>query len=263
MFGITQTAIKRLGDKRLVWRAATLSLAAASRGPRHPEGAQARALALICGHSWVLQRVNELEKAQAAALDSLALGRKLPWPRNTAFCLKCLGRLSRIRAEATDDSIARDAFLAKSESYLVDAIAEFTALPDRDRHAEIGDCHSLLGRTLLVANRFDEARAAALEAESLLSASAGKDYQDLQILHGDLAGPHDPQSAEGFYTAVIYQCARDDARYSEIYARAYYSRARSRLAQGRRSHAKADFQAAAEIWGPFKTRPLATPSGAP
>ena len=102
---------------------------------------------------------------------------------------------------------------------------------------------------MLVANRFDEARAAALEAESLLSASAGKDYQDLQILHGDLAGPHDPQSAESFYTAVIYQCARDDARYSEIHARAYYSRARSRLAQGRRSHAKADFQAAAEIWG--------------
>ena len=121
---------------------------------------------------------------------------------------------------------------------------------------------AFFGRTLLVANRFDEARAAALEAESLLSASAGKDYQDLQILHGDLAGPHDPQSAESFYTAVIYQCARDDARYSEIHARAYYSRARSRLAQGRRSHAKADFQAAADgrarrprrspIWGSLK-----------
>ena len=33
VFGITQTAIKRLGDKRLVWQAATLSLAAARRSP--------------------------------------------------------------------------------------------------------------------------------------------------------------------------------------------------------------------------------------
>ena len=248
VFGVTQTAIKRLGDKRLVWRAATLSLAAASSGPRSPENAQARALALICGQSWVLQRVNELEKAQAAALDSLALGRKLPWPRNTAFCLKCLGRLSRIRAEATHDSLARAAFLADSERYLRDAIAEFAPLPDRDRHAEIGDCQSLLGRTLLVAKRLDEAQAAAMEANSLLPASAGKDYQDLQILHGDLVAPHDHQTAEGFYTAVIQQCAEDDAQYSEIRARAYCSRARSRVAQGRRSHAKRDFEAAAGIW---------------
>ena len=248
VFGITQMAIKRLGDKRLVWRAATLSLAAASREPRHREDAEAEALALICGHSWVLQRVNKLEKAEAAALESLALGKKLPWPRNTAFCLKCLGRLSRIHAEATDDSIARNELLAKSERYLLDAIAEFTTLPHNDRHAEIGDCQSLLGRTLLVANRLDEARAAALQAESLLSESAGKDYQDLQILHGDIAAPNDAHSAEGFYTAVIQQCAKDDAQYSEIRARAYCSRARNQLAQGRGSHAKRDFEAAAEIW---------------
>ena len=248
VFGVTQTAIKRLGDKRLVWRAATLSLAAASSGPRNPKNAQARALALICGQSWVLQRVNELEKAQAAAKDSLALGRKLPWPRNTAFCLKCLGRLSRIRAEATHDSVARASFLADSERDLRDAIAEFAALSDPDRHAEIGDCQSLLGRTLLVAKRLDEAQAAAIEASSLLPTSAGKDYQDLQILHGDLVAPHDRQSAEGFYTDVIQQCAGDDAQHSEIRARAYCSRARNRLAQGRRSHAKRDFEAAAEIW---------------
>ena len=247
VFGITQTAIKRLGDKRLVWRAAALSLDAASSGPPQPEKAQARALALICGQSWVLQRVNELEKSQAAALDSLAIGRRLPWPRNTAFCLKCLGRLCRIRAEAAEDTVTRDAFLAKSERYLLDAIAAFEALPDGDRHAEIGDCYSLLGRTLLVANRLDEARAAAKEANSLLAPSAGKDYQDLQILHGDLVAPHDSQVAEGFYTAAIHQCAGDDAQYSEIRARAYCSRARNRLGQGRRSHARRDFEAAVEV----------------
>ena len=84
VFGITQGAIKRLGDKRLVWRAATLSLTGASREPRHREDAEAEALALICGQSWVLQRVNRLKKAEATALDSLALGKKLRWHRNTS-----------------------------------------------------------------------------------------------------------------------------------------------------------------------------------
>ena len=248
VFEITQIPIKRLGDKRLVWQAATLSLAAAAREPRYEEHAQAEAKALICGHSWVLQRVNRLERAEAAALESLALGKKLPWPRNTAFCLKCLGRLSRIQAAAADDTAKRQVFLAKSEQYLLDAIAAFAELTDNDRHAEMGDCHSLLGRTLLVANRLEDARLAALKAESLLDASSGKDYQDLQILRGDLAAPTDAGSAEGFYTAAIQQCRKDDAQYSEILARAYYSRARCRRAHGRRSHAKSDFGAAAKIW---------------
>ena len=248
VFEITQSAIKRFGDKRLVWHAAMLSLAAARRTPRHPEDAQAEALALICGQSWVLQRVKKLQKAEVVALESLALGRKLPWPRNTAFCLKCLGRLSRLRAEATDDTVTRRALLEQSERYLLEATSAFEALPDNDRHAEIGDCQSLLGRTMLVAGRREEAQAATLRAESLLSVAAGKDYHDLQILHGDLAVRHDPRSADDFYTAVIDQCASDDARYSEIRARAYFSRARSRLAQRRRSHAKSDFEAAADIW---------------
>ena len=181
-------------------------------------------------------------------MESLALGKKLPWPRNTAFCSKCLGRLCRLRAEATDDPTARSAYLAKSERYLLDAIAAFEGLADSDRHAEIGDCQSLLGRTLLVADRLEEARAAAREAESLLSASDDKDYQDLQILHGDLIASKDPDAAEGFYSGVIQECANDDARYSEIRARAYSARAGSRLARGRKLHAKSDFQAAADIW---------------
>ena len=182
---------------------------------------------MICGQSWVLQRVNRLEKAEAAALDSLALGKKLQWHRNTAFCWKCLGRLNRLRAEATEDNTAREEFLAKSERYLLDAIAKFTDLDDHDSDDEIGDCHSLLGRTLLRANRFADAQAAARTAESLLNGSVGKDYQDLQILHGDLAAPNDADAADGFYGGVIQHCARDDARYSEIRARAYYARAGS------------------------------------
>ena len=248
VFRITQSAIKRLGDKRLVWRAATLSLTAASREPRHREDAEAEALALICGQSWVLQRVNRLEKAEAAALDSLALGKQLQWHRNTAFCSKCLGRLNRMRAEATDDGTARETFLAKSERYLLDAIAQFKDLDAHDSDDEIGDCHSLLGRTLLKANRFADAKAAARTAESLLNGSVGKDYLDLQILHGDLAPPNDADAAEGFYSAVIQQCAKDDAQYSEIRARAHYARARSRLKGGAKARAKRDFEAASDIW---------------
>ena len=248
VFERTQTAIKRLGDKRLVWQAAMLSLEASRRESRQIEDAKAEALALICGQSWVLQRVNSLEKAEAAAKESLALGRKLPCPRNTAFCHKCLGRLTRIRAEATSDSVVHESFLAKSEKYLLDAIAEFKALPDTDRHSEIGDCWSLLGRTRFVANRLEDAKAAAAEADSLLSPSNGKDYQDLQLLHGDLAARHDAQSAEDFYTAVIQHRDTNDAQYSEIRARAYLARARHRLTQGRRPQAKRDFEAAARIW---------------
>ena len=203
---------------------------------------------MICGQSWVLQRVNKLENAEAAALESLALGKKLPWPRNTAFCLKCLGRLCRLQAEAADDAPTRERYLARSEGYLVDAIAQFESLADSDRHAEIGDCQSLLGRTLLVANRLKDAQVAARTAESLLSVSDGKDYQDLQILHGDLIAPHDVHAADGFYTTVIQQCANNDARYSEVRARAYSARARSRLTHGRKLHAKRDFEAAADIW---------------
>ncbi len=248
VFEITHKAIKRLGDKRLVWRAATLSLEAARRGNRHTQDAKAEAIALICGQSWVLQRVNKLEQAEASALDSLALGKKLKWHRNTAFCLKCLGRLSRMRAVATDDSAARQALLTKSEQYLRDSIDKFTGLDDHDREEEVGECQSLLGRTLLVAKRLEDARAAALKAESQLNGSAGKEYQDLQILHGDLAAASDPRLAEDFYSDVIRQCATDDAPYSEIRARAFYSRARSRLAQGYRTQAKRDFEAAAKVW---------------
>ena len=247
-FGITHKALKRLGDKRLVWRAATLSIAAARRDHRHKQDAEAEAEALICGQSWVLQRVAKLEEAEALALESLALGEQLKWHRNTAFCLKCLGRLSRMRAEATVDSAARMALLGKSEKYIRDAIDKFTRLDDHDWNDEVGECQSLLGRTLFVAQRTADARQAAFKAESHLSGSDGKDYHDLQILHGDLAAASDPRLAEEFYTAVIRQCTRDDAQYSEIRARALSSRARIRRAQGQRPQAKNDFDAAAEIW---------------
>ena len=248
VFDVTQKPLKRLGDKRLVWLAATLSLTAARRANRHRQDAEAEAVALICGQSWVLQRVNKLEDAEAKALESLHLGEDLKWHLNTAFCWKCLGRLSRLRAEATSDATLRATLLEQSERYLRDAIAKFTTLDDPNREEEVGDCWSLLGRTLFLANRPQEARAAARTAESQLGGSTGKDYLDLQILHGDLCASTDPELADDFYSAVIRHCATEDAQYSEIRARALYSRARVRRAQRRTAHAKADFEAAAAVW---------------
>ena len=154
--------------------------------------------------------------------------------------------MTPLRQRMINDMTVRG--LAENKRYLLDAIAKFRDLDAHDSDDEIGDCHSLLGRTLLKANRFAEAKAAAGTAESLLNGSVGKDYQDLQILHGDLAAPSDPDAAEGFYSAVIQQCVKDDAQHSEIRARANYSRANLRLDGGAKARAKRDFEAAGEIW---------------
>jgi hypothetical protein len=158
MFGVMQKALKRLGDKRLVWRAAALSLEATGRENRHEQDLKEEALTLICGRSWVLQRVNRLDEAKADAKRSLEIGETLKWHRNTCFCLKCLGRLSRMQADSAPDTTARDQFLADSERYLREAIDAFTRLDERDREDEVGECYSLLGRTLLVGGRLREGR---------------------------------------------------------------------------------------------------------
>ena len=254
VFGITHKAIKRLGDKRLVWRAAELSLAAARREKRHEEDARQEALILICGRSWILQRVNRLDEAKTDAKQSLELGNTLKWHRNTAFCLKCLGRLSRMQAEAVLDGAKKQEFLAESECYLHQAIKAFTQLDEHDCEEEVGECHSLLGRTLLVAGRLKEARDEASKAQSRLHDPEGKEYLDLQILHGDLAVRHDPPLAESLYSEVIQQCEDGDAHYSEIRARAFYARGRCRQAQRRGSEAKEDFNMATEIWTSLQDR---------
>ena len=248
VFRITQKALKRLGDKRLVWRAAALSLAAAERDNRSEQDAKEEALTLICGRSWVRQRMNQFDEAMTDAKRSLERGKTLKWHRNTAFCLKCLGRLSRIRAEAASDGTERKDLLAESERYLLEAIEAFTRLDEHDTEEEIGECHSLFGRTLLVAGRLKEAQEAATEAESRLCDPAGKEYQDLQILRGDLFAKSNPPLAESFYSEVIRQGVSADARHSEIRARAFYARGLCRLAQRHRPEARNDFDAAAEVW---------------
>ena len=202
---------------------------------------------MICGRSWVLQRVNRLDEAKTDAKQSLKLGNTLKWHRNTAFCLKCLGRLSRMEAEAATDGAEKQELLAESERYLRQAIKAFTQLDEHECEEEVAECHSLLGRTLLVAGRLREARDEAVEAQSRLHDPAGKEYLDLQILRGDLVLGHDAPLAESLYSEIIRQCEDGDAQYSEIRARAFYARGRCRQAQRRGSQAKNDFNMAAEI----------------
>ena len=248
VFGIIQKALKRLGDKRLVWHAAALSLTAAGRENRQEQDAKEEALTLICGRSWVLQRVDQLDEAKTDAKRSLELGKTLRWHRNTAFCLKCVGRLSRMQAEAVSDGAERKRLLAESERDLLEAIEAFTRLDEHDIEDEVGECYSLLGRTWLVAGHLKKAKEAATEAESRLRNQAGKDYLDLQILRGDLVVKSDPRLAESFYSDVIQQGVIADAQYSEIRARAFYARGLCLVAQRRVLEAKHDFTTAAGIW---------------
>src|SRR5436853_3342720 len=95
--------LKRLGDKHLVHEVAQLSISAARRAHRTRREVEGEAHALICGLSWVLQRIGSLAQARAFAEASLKLGEDIGWQRNSAFCKKCIGRLYRMEAEQTDD----------------------------------------------------------------------------------------------------------------------------------------------------------------
>src|SRR5206468_2880638 len=87
--------LKRRGDKHLVLQTAQLAIDASRRAHlRTPDIAKYEAHALICGQSWVFQRIGRLPEARIAAEKSLQLGVDIGWERNTAYCTKCLGRLS-------------------------------------------------------------------------------------------------------------------------------------------------------------------------
>jgi tetratricopeptide (TPR) repeat protein len=239
--------LKRLGDKHLVLAAADLAIdAARAARPRPNDVIEGEAQALICGRSWVFQRINRLDEARAAASISLRLGQAIGWDRNTAFCEKCIGRLCRIEAETPEKGDRRTELLKESTAHLETAISAFTAMGNMP---EVGDCWSLLGRTQLVSGRTREAVAAAEKAKELVVDFESKDYFDLLILVGDLAAVRrDFQAAEAFYSDAVKLQATADSERSEILARAYYQRGKSYAAQHRNGPAIRDFHKAAAIW---------------
>jgi len=87
LFWALDKALKQTGNKRLVLEIGERSIAAAKRC-KSETAVKGKAVALICGLSWALQRIGRLNEARAAGEMSLELGEALRWDRNTAFCYK-------------------------------------------------------------------------------------------------------------------------------------------------------------------------------
>ena len=246
-FRTIQSILKSSGDKHLVLKLARRSIQASKAPGRQRAQVEDEAVASICGVSWVYQRTGRLAEALTEAKRSRDLGSAIHWDRNTAFCNKCIGRLKRMEAEATEDGKRRTALLRESIELLGQAIHEFTGL---ELEAEVGDCYSLLARTHIVAGDRQAAREAIAKADDRLVDGTTKDYLDLQILKADLMQRHDRRVAESMYTDVL-KLGNDsgDAQKSEIIARAYLQRGKVRFALGDKKKALKDFRRAAMIWG--------------
>ncbi len=242
--------LKSSGNKRLVLRAAQLSINAARRPRRTKLEVEGETQALICGKSWVFQRIGRLPEARSEAQKSLKLGEEIGWDRNTAYCKKCLGRLHRMEAEAEHDNSRRRDLLSKSEAYLTEAIEMFKRMGEfGSNHPEVGDCYSLLGRTYLVAARKREAEAAIYEATRLITDEGSKDYMDLTILRGDLlAAKRDWTGARSAYEEALRHSRSDDNEITEMRARAFLQLGRSLEALREAERAASCFKKAADIW---------------
>ena len=251
LFLTLDKTLKMTGDKRLVLKVAQLSVEAARHTERNRSEVEGEVQAEICGIAWVYQRIGRLEEARVHAERSLQLGKEIGWDRNTAFCMKCIGRLYRMESEAATDKAARENFLKKSVGMLTDAIRLFSDMKAEfgPESAEVGDCFSLLSRTHLVAGRLSEARQCARHAIDRIPETELKDYSDLQILLGDIEVGHgQTESAIHFYIGVIDSLNTDTPENSEILARAFSRRAAAHKALGKKPFAARDYKRAAEIW---------------
>jgi tetratricopeptide (TPR) repeat protein len=250
LFDTVDRMLKRRGDKHKVLEAATLTIEAAKHPLRSEEDVRREARALICGKSWVLQRIGRLAEAMAGAETSLDLGQRINWERNTAFCNKCMGRIYRMQAEQEADEGKRRELIRRSIDSLRAAVGVFKDLaeigPD---HPEVGDCYSLVARTFLVAGQLREARTYLTKAEARLQDRTDKDYFDYLILEGDYAAAKgDHEGAQAFYDQVIGVADAGDCEKSEIRARALFRRGESRVARGMTAAALADFEGATKSW---------------
>lgn len=248
--------LKQLGNKRLVWFVANLSIQAArvSAPPgvteRDPAMVDAEARALICGTSWAFQRLHKISKARIDADQSFDLANDMGLDRTLAFCLKCRGRLCRMEAEAMPIGDPRTLKLLESVNLLDEAIERFSQLsevgPD---DPEVGDCYSLMGRTYLQLRDIQAARPAIAKAYDLIVDRSSKDYIDLLILNGDFeVAIGNRQSARRFYQQALEINPGGDPEISEMRARAYFQSAINDEAAGNIASAKIAYQSARDIW---------------
>jgi tetratricopeptide (TPR) repeat protein len=251
VFPLIEKLLKRIGNKHLVLDLADLTIAASHVPPIDEPAARARAKALICGRSWAFQRLDDLDRARVEADESLRLGEEIGWQQNTAFCLKCTGRLVRLQAEKLPrGNLNRNELLEESVRLLERAIESFVTIPDfGSSHPEVGDCYSLIARTYLVAGKYEDAQEAVRKAFALIPADGRKDHLDLLILSGDLeAAQGRREAADRYYSQAIELPEAADVQISEMFARAYFQRAKARARLRRTEAAVGDFEKASRIW---------------
>ena len=152
-------------------------------------------------------------------------------------------------AEEAVDQTERKRLIEKSVHHLEIAIYLFGSSTEFGQdHPEVGDCHSLLGRTWLVAGNIERAIQSVHTAAELITQPHSKDYLDLLILQGEMAEASDPGAASVFYDEVLQQERDGDSERSEIVARAYFGRGTTKAIMGLKSEARRDFQEAKKRW---------------
>lgn len=243
--------LKQIGNKRLVWFVANMSIQAA-RAVRPPDEqmVEAAARALICGTSWAFQRLHKIPKARVDADEAYELSKDMGLDRTLAFCIKCRGRLCRLEAESLPAGEQKETKLRESVELLESAIQKFTELAAFGAdHPEVGDCYSLLGRTYLRMGDFREAWEAIKQAYDLIVDKTSKDYLDLVILNGDLeAARGNRTGAAPFYEEALRISMSSDPEISEMRARAYYRSGLNEEATGNSTGALGRYRAAQDIW---------------
>lgn len=252
LFDVVEKPLKRAGNKLQLFEAAEISISAV-RSAVHPtkQMRESEAKALICGRSWVYQRMGETEKARVVANESLKLGNDLGYDRNTAYCKKCIGRLCRIEAEETHEKTHRETLLNESAELLIEAIHRFSRHEDfGPQSPEIGDCYSLLGRTYLAMGDLQQVTGAMRKAQELLRGeTSSKEYVDLLILEGDLLTKRGAlESADESYATALKVTEDSNAERNEIVARAHFRRGLNQLALKRKSLATTSLTIAAAMW---------------
>lgn len=197
---------KAYGDLGLIYRLARMSTQATisaarlaiGNGAGNNELLSLRARNLICGDAWVLQRVDELDRASEAIRSARAVSEMVPDDlRNQAFADKCEGRLLRMWAEQDLSDPAASELLERSKELLTGAVPKFVRLSATDPQLlqDAGESLSLLGRTLLVEGRDGEGSQACNRARTYLDAfPTSKAFGDLVLLEAEVA-------AYGFQTS--------------------------------------------------------------
>jgi tetratricopeptide (TPR) repeat protein len=244
--------LKQIGNKRLVWFVASLSIKAARAARfRDREIVEAEARGLICGTSWAFQRLHKIPEARVEADEAYKLSRDMGLDRTLAFCAKCVGRLCRLEAERLPNGQSKEAKLTESVELLREAISQFSKLAEfGPTDPEVGDCYSLLGRTYLVMDEFRMAWDAIKKAYELIVDKSSKDYLDLVILNGDLeAARGNRTAATPLYDDALNISISSDPEISEMRARAYFRSGINEQAVGNLKGAKQRYQAAKDIWG--------------